>query len=71
MEQNSSACVCGCRDVCIHCTADSKFNFGFAFIHFQSIHIQNKIEELNQGQSLKKKSGGKRKSRDTDEENRE
>ncbi|CAG06985.1 unnamed protein product [Tetraodon nigroviridis] len=36
-----------------------------------SIYIQNKVEELNQGQSLKKKSAVKRKSRETDEENRE
>ncbi|KAM8757190.1 centromere protein S isoform 1-T1 [Acanthopagrus schlegelii] len=37
-----------------------------------SIYIQNKIEELNQEQKdLKKKSTGKRKSRDTEEENKE
>uniref|UniRef100_A0A8C4DFG8 Centromere protein S n=1 Tax=Dicentrarchus labrax TaxID=13489 RepID=A0A8C4DFG8_DICLA len=36
---------------------------------FQSIYIQNKSEELNQEQrDLKKKSTGKRKSRDTEEE---
>lgn len=37
-----------------------------------SIYIQNKSEELNQEQrDLKKKSTGKRKSRDTEEESRE
>ncbi|XP_074501178.1 centromere protein S [Sebastes fasciatus] len=37
-----------------------------------SIYIQNKSEELNQEQrDLKKKSSGKRKSRDTEEESRE
>ncbi|XP_070700249.1 centromere protein S [Pempheris klunzingeri] len=37
-----------------------------------SIYIQNKSEELNQEQKdLKKKSTGKRKSRDTEEESRE
>ncbi|XP_026163605.1 centromere protein S [Mastacembelus armatus] len=37
-----------------------------------SIHIQNKIEELSQEQKdSKKKSAGKRKSRDTEEDSRE
>ncbi|XP_071351721.1 centromere protein S [Trachinotus anak] len=36
-----------------------------------SIYIQNKSEELNQEQNLKKKNTGKRKSRDTEEESRE
>uniref|UniRef100_A0A674PBU8 Centromere protein S n=1 Tax=Takifugu rubripes TaxID=31033 RepID=A0A674PBU8_TAKRU len=36
-----------------------------------SNYIQSKIEELNQEQSLKKKSTGKRRSRDADEDNRE
>lgn len=35
------------------------------------IHIQNKSEELNQEQELKKKNTAKRKSRDTEEESRE
>lgn len=69
--QYSDLSVCTCVCVWTNCTAGSKLNVGFCFYSFQSIHIQNKIEELNQEQSLKKKSTGKRKIRDTDEENRE
>lgn len=53
-------------------TADSILQCLICLYLFQSIYIQNKSEELNQEQrDLKKKSTGKRKSRDTEEENKE